>query len=551
MYELKMSIDYKNKTKSELLKISNDLYSNGNYGELLKVTDLYLEYFGDMDDEDVRKMMFYNGYSNFTENKEKSIYLFEKLYDNPKTSDDLKFYSKCNLQRLYPRNNEEIPKNIHLIFFGETDFLNYHMECVNSIVENMSNYKVIIHYNKLPQNNEYWNKISSKVELRYVDIPQTFDDFELKYFQYKADVVRLELLYNEGGIYLDIDMLILKNFDEIFKDGYDFYISKEGSEENSGLINAFLASKPKNEFLKIWLNSFKTGLRMDNWAYHIRESNKILLNKHPHLFIKNNIKVLENKYFFPFKWEETHKFIDINKFITNENYGIHLFETILHNHLVNNKYFQRNYTKFIKNLPENIEIVVLTLEEYPERKQEIEKIFKRCKIDNVQYMINKKHKNPLLGCFISHIDAIRYAKNNNYDSIVIFEDDIDIKNSLATISNYPDDWDMLYFGGILTHYTEIKDDWVKGTIWCNHAYVVKKHLYDEILNIFESLDLDEMLKNKQNIDWFYTNYFHTKYNCYLNQKQPFIQKEGYSIIEDRNKWKNCKWDTWSLYDITQ
>ena len=28
-----------------------------------------------------------------------------------------------------------------------------------------------------------------------------------------------------------------------------------------------------------WLESFKIGLRMDNWAYHIRESNKQLLNE--------------------------------------------------------------------------------------------------------------------------------------------------------------------------------------------------------------------------------------------------------------------------------
>jgi len=137
----------------------------------------------------------------------------------------------------------------------------------------MPDYKITIYNKKEPIGNPFWDELKQTVRIEKITVPEYYDGLKLNHFQYKADVVRLELLYKHGGVYLDIDMLILKNFEHVINTEKDFIISYEG-EKSGGLINAFIACKPGNEFVKIWLESFKTGLRMENWAYHIRDGNK-------------------------------------------------------------------------------------------------------------------------------------------------------------------------------------------------------------------------------------------------------------------------------------
>lgn len=531
--------EYKNLTISKLYQVASYKYTERNLPELQKVCELYLEYFGEFNNAETRQIRFWLGFSLFGRNNIKAQEVFEKLYDEPELDEGQRFYTMCNLGSLYPKNDTPIPKIIHLLYFGETEFMNFHYECIKSMSKNMRDYKIII-YNKIePSENVYWENVKKLPNLTIEDIqvPEEYDGFPLSYFQYKADVVRLNVLYEKGGVYLDIDMLVIKNFDHIINSGKGFYISEE-YEKGKGLINAFIASKPKNEFLKLWLESFKTGLRMENWAYHIRESNKKLLEKHKHYMLKYNIEILESKYFFPFHWSQRDKFVNIKENLNDDVHCIHLFETILQDVLVDNKYWNQ-----CKIPCDNI--IALCLEEYPDNQKYMETLF----IDNNLkglIFINKLHQQPIIGCFESHIKAIQYAKEKKYKSIMILEDDVVVNESLNDIV-YPENWDMLYFGGILTSHTEIKDGWVKGTIWCNHAYIIKEHLYDIVIEMFESFDKTMLFEKKRGVDWLFTTFIHPKYNCWLYEKQAIVQKEGYSRLDDRIKWgNNFDWSTWTM-----
>ena len=79
------------------------------------------------------------------------------------------------------------------------------------MIDNMPNHQIIIYNNIEPIGNKYWENIIKypSVKIEKLIPPSSFDGFDLKHFQYKADVVRIEKLYEHGGIYLDIDMLIL------------------------------------------------------------------------------------------------------------------------------------------------------------------------------------------------------------------------------------------------------------------------------------------------------------------------------------------------------
>ena len=167
--------------------------------------------------------------------------------------------------------------------------------------------------------------------------------------------------------------------------------------------------------------------------------------------------------------------------------------------------------------------------------------------------MNNIHKEDTrVGCFRSHINAIRYAEHKGLSSVLILEDDVVIRENirdLATIP-FPSDgkWDILYLGGILTKYDGIdkSQKWVKGTIWCNHAYLVKKHMYAPILYLVDTFpDLPDL--ERRNIDYMYTEYIQPKYQCWLANEQYIIQKEGYSEIDGRVKWANgFDWSTFSM-----
>ena len=114
-----------------------------------------------------------------------------------------------------------IPKVIHFIFFGFTEFEYVHYLAVKSALKVHKDYQIKLHHTKLPQNNPLWNEISKQVTLVYCEPPTHFNGVELTSFQYKADVKRLEILIQEGGIYMDIDVISLKPFDNLLNNSYD------------------------------------------------------------------------------------------------------------------------------------------------------------------------------------------------------------------------------------------------------------------------------------------------------------------------------------------
>ena len=93
---------------------------------------------------------------------------------------------------------------------------------------------------------ESWRKILPDYELRLWDfdsikhIKSVFlnEALSVRKWAYAADYVRLYALYNEGGIYLDTDVFLFKNFDPFLSD--DAFIGKEDSMHfnNDGYMGA-------------------------------------------------------------------------------------------------------------------------------------------------------------------------------------------------------------------------------------------------------------------------------------------------------------------------
>ena len=345
-----------------LQEIHNQHHHNKEHEKLVAVADMYLEYFPTYNKRDTNFVRFYRASSNLALNATAlAIAQYEEIADTrspppnapngvndgeSELPDSIKESSIEKLSVLYPTDPcAEIPKVIHLLYFGETEFYNFHHRCVHSMIQYMPDYDIRIYNAKEPVGNKYWDDIKkqARVSIHKIDPPVFYDGFELKHFQYKADVVRLELLYEHGGVYLDLDMLIVRPFHDVFKSGHSFYISEERAGIHS-LINAFLAAKPKNEFIKLWLDSFKSGLRLGIWAHHIRDSNKQLIDDNPHYIHKYRMKILEGQLFMPLHWQDTVAFIHSETApyeFPPQSYGTHLWETILGDVMRKNEFLHK------------------------------------------------------------------------------------------------------------------------------------------------------------------------------------------------------------------
>ena len=109
----------------------------------------------------------------------------------------------------------------------------------------------------------------------------------------------------------------------------------------------------------------------------------------------------------------------------------------------------------------------------------------------------------------SHIKCIEIAKEREWPFVCIFEDDVlflnnaHINEKIHKYINY--DYDVLYIGAWLRNnkYVNIFDDLIKvNYTCCLHAYIVKKHYYDVILN---NLKEGLSLKKKNPKNYYYNN----------------------------------------------
>jgi len=175
---------------------------------------------------------------------------------------------------------------------------------------------------------------------------------------------------------------------------------------------------------------------------------------------------------------------------------------------------------------------------------------------NIKYFNAKLNKIPKQGCINSHLSIIKshqqkyQHRSSTMPSLFILEDDIKIVNDfkLPDINELPSDWDMLYFGGTVKDVYTTKmanSKWVRISSWNTHAYIINMN-NEELVNDILKLELENKNESKNNskkdsfansnkefmeIDKFYLNEIHPKYNCYMSAPMPIIQCDGYSDIE--------------------
>ncbi len=163
-----------------------------------------------------------------------------------------------------------IPNRIHFVFglergFGGKPFSFLHYLAVRSAYECNRPEVIKFHYTHEPEG-EWWQRVKEYVTPVKVEPRKEIYGNKLVHYAHRADVLRLEVILQEGGIYLDTDVICLKPFAPLLK--YDCVMGKEG---RVGLCNAVIMAAPGAEFLHRWhdaYRSFRSKGRDEFWNEH-------------------------------------------------------------------------------------------------------------------------------------------------------------------------------------------------------------------------------------------------------------------------------------------
>jgi hypothetical protein len=151
------------------------------------------------------------------------------------------------------------------------------------------------------------------------------------------------------------------------------------------------------------------------------------------------------------------------------------------------------------------------------------------------------------GCTQSHIEIVKLAKNKQYKNILIFEDDIHLHTSIATINNevakcieqLPNDWEIFYLSGnpIGPDPYESLQDYSDNLClvthtFTTHAMAINENAYDIILNSYtDAGGLNNIINRVVNIDGFYMAYVLPNNKSFMPKKLLFTQRHNYSDID--------------------
>ncbi|XP_074658073.1 uncharacterized protein LOC141911026 [Tubulanus polymorphus] len=134
--------------------------------------------------------------------------------------------------------------------------------------------------------------------------------------EHQSDLVRLETVLRYGGIYTDLDIIVLKSMAPLRK-----FNTTLGKEEDDKLCNGVIIGTRQAKFLKIWYKHYQT---FDDkvWGYHSVQLPAILAEKYPAL-----VHVEETSLHRPNWRPENRRYLYEQGLFFNysQNYAVHLY----------------------------------------------------------------------------------------------------------------------------------------------------------------------------------------------------------------------------------
>jgi hypothetical protein len=156
-----------------------------------------------------------------------------------------------------------IPNIVHFIYGlkGPDEPLYYfhYLAVLSALLVNKPD-AIYFHYQHRPSG-PWWDEVERIVIPVQRAAREIVEGKRLAHYAHRADIMRLEVLIEQGGVYLDIDTLCLKPWHTLLDNPFVI-----GEESDRSLCNAVLMSEPGSEFARQWLKLYPQSFTEGEWA---------------------------------------------------------------------------------------------------------------------------------------------------------------------------------------------------------------------------------------------------------------------------------------------
>ncbi|XP_046543777.1 uncharacterized protein LOC124253969 [Haliotis rubra] len=222
------------------------------------------------------------------------VYIVQQSYpkhiislDSPLAA-DLRYVAYGQREPVFPSTDTSstIPKNVHYVWYNKANMTFIMYLSIMSSLYVLKADKVFIHGNNALEG-FYWDKVKviPRVRLVFREIPREIFGKQVLFRHHKSDILRGDILYKYGGIYVDWDALWLRPVDDIISAGYDVVVDIDHlpREPYPDSINmGVVLSKPRSKFIDIWRKTYRK-YRNDDFYYNPIEVPYKIYERHPNL----------------------------------------------------------------------------------------------------------------------------------------------------------------------------------------------------------------------------------------------------------------------------
>ena len=205
------------------------------------------------------------------------------------------------------KNN--IPKMIHYCWFGGNPLPEKALKCIESWKKYCPDYEI-----------KRWDESNFDITYnKYVN-----EAYKSKMWAFVTDVVRLYVVYTYGGIYLDVDVELLKGLDDLLK--YNAFMGFENQKNiNTGL--GFGALKNNQIIYEILKDYDDISFITEDGNFDLTpcpQRNTVILNKNG-LIQNNTMQIIDGMIFLPTEYFCPKDYGTGKLEITGNTYSIHHF----------------------------------------------------------------------------------------------------------------------------------------------------------------------------------------------------------------------------------
>jgi hypothetical protein len=375
---------------------------------------------------------------------EKLVYNYKKVINNETENSIINKYY-FNKKKNINKYKNKIPNIIHFIYglkIQDEEFDMYKYIAIKSAIDVNNPEKIYFYYYYEPYG-YWWEKIKSLLILEKIIPPNEIYGNKVSHYAHQTDIIRLQKLIEHGGIYLDIDTICLKSFEDLLNN--DFVMGMQYNSDFSevyGLCNAVLLGKPNSSFAIKWLESYKSfrsNGRDNYWDEH-----SVLKPLELSKIYNNEVTILNSNAFFYPLWYNIKDIlfnidfnIEIYKNIIKNNYCIHLWDTYSNEYLklLNSEIiFSKNtlYNIFSRKFLQNkISILFLTYNRYEVTKKCLDSYLKCLENkDILELIILDNNSDSETSDYL-----ISYKKNNEKIKLILYDENLGVCHGRLLLFN--------------------------------------------------------------------------------------------------------------------